>query len=46
MHGEAIPDFRGHFRTEDILQRFLAMDVEVVHYQVDRFSLPDTPTPG
>jgi hypothetical protein len=23
MDGEAIPDFRGHFRAEDISQRFL-----------------------
>src|SRR5260370_1452948 len=37
MDGESIPDFCGHFRPEDILQRLPAMDVEVVHYQVDRF---------
>ena len=37
MDGEAIPDFCGHFRAEDIRQRLPAMDVEVVHYQVDRF---------
>src|SRR5947209_1072068 len=37
MDGEAIPDFCGHFRPEDIRQRLTAVDVEVVHYQVDRF---------
>ena len=37
MDGEAIPDFCGHFRAEDIRQGLPAMDVEVVHYQVDRF---------
>ena len=37
MDGEAIPDFRGHFRAEDIRQRLAAMDVEIVHHQVDRF---------
>jgi hypothetical protein len=35
MDGEAIPDFCSHFRAEDGGQRFPAMDVEVVHYQVD-----------
>ena len=37
MDGEAIPNLYGHFRTEDIGQRLAAMDVEVVHYQVDCF---------
>ena len=35
MDGEAIPDFCSHFRAEDGGQRFPAMDVGVVHYQVD-----------
>src|SRR5260370_16650272 len=37
MGGETIPDFCGHFRAEDIGQGLPAMDVEVVHYQVNRF---------
>ena len=37
MDGEAIPDFCGHFRAEEIRQGLPAMDVEVVHYQVDGF---------
>jgi hypothetical protein len=37
MDGKAISDFCGHFRAEDIRQRLTAVDVEVVHYQVDRF---------
>src|ERR1017187_1923133 len=37
MDGEAIPDFDGHFRAKDIRQCLPAMDVQVVHYQVDRF---------
>jgi hypothetical protein len=37
MDGEAIPDFCGHFRAEDIRQRLTAVDIEVVHYQVDGF---------
>ena len=37
MDGEAIPDLCGHFRAEDIRERLTPVDVEVVHYQVDRF---------
>lgn len=36
MDGEAIPDFCGHFRAEDIRQRLPTMDVEIGRYQVDR----------
>src|SRR5581483_2432586 len=37
MDGESVPDFGGHFGTEGIGQRFAAMNVEVVHYQVNGF---------
>ena len=37
MDGKTISDFCGHFRVEDVRQRLAAVDVEVVHYQVDRF---------
>lgn len=35
MDREAVPDFRGHFCAIDIGQRLPAMDVEIVHYQVN-----------
>src|SRR4029079_12025738 len=40
MDGEAIPDFCGHFRAEDIRQRLTAVDGAVVQYQVDTFLFP------
>ena len=46
MDSEAVPDFRGHFRAEDISERPAAMDVEVVHYQVDRFRFRLCPCQG
>ena len=39
VSGEPIPDLCGHFRAERIRQGLPAMDVEVVHHQVDRFRL-------
>ena len=35
VNSETVPDFIGHFGTEDIAQGLPAMDVEVIHYQVD-----------
>jgi hypothetical protein len=35
MDRESLPDFRSHFGAVDIGQRLPAMDVEVVHYQVN-----------
>ena len=35
VNGEAAPDFMGHFGAEDIAQGLAAMDVQVIHYQVD-----------
>src|SRR5580704_344800 len=37
MNGEPIPDFRRHCLTKDIRQYLAAMDVQVVHYQMDGF---------
>src|SRR5262249_33929271 len=35
MDCKPIPDLCSHFRAEGVRQRFLAMDVEVVHYQMN-----------
>src|ERR1035441_5705631 len=39
VNGEAAPGFIGHFGAEDIAQGLAAMDVQVVHYQVDGLSV-------
>jgi|ERR1051326_1500612 hypothetical protein len=39
MKGEAIPDFGGCFRSKDIRQRLVAMDVWAVQYPADRLCL-------
>ncbi len=35
MDRESAPDFCGHFGAEDIGQRLPAMDIEVVHHEMD-----------
>ena len=35
MDRESVPDFGGHFDAEDIGQRLPAVDIEVVHHQVN-----------
>ena len=37
MDGEAVPNFSRHFCAVDISERLPAMDVEVVHYEVNGF---------
>jgi len=39
MNGEAIPDFGCHFDSEYLGQRLLAMNVEIVHYEVNRLGV-------
>ena len=39
VNGEAVPDFRGHFGAEDIAQGLAAMDVQVIHHQVNGFGV-------
>jgi hypothetical protein len=36
VHGEARTEFGGHFGSEYLRQRLLAMNVEIVHYQMNR----------
>ena len=36
MDSESPPDFSGHFGSEHVRQRLLAMDIEIVHHQVNR----------
>ncbi len=35
VYRESVPDFRGHFGAVDIAQGLLAMNIEVVHYQMN-----------
>jgi len=39
MNGESVPDLAADLRAEQVRQRLAAMDVQVVHHEVDGVSL-------